>query len=656
MRGGGWAPPHAQQGGAGKSLAGVSGARHPVIERERLLARIESSPADVVAIIAGPGYGKSTLLASLARRDPRPVIWLSLDVRDDDPTIMLSDLAFAIDRSHAIEPALLERLTTSPAAQLVARVRELSRHIMSLGVPGLVVIDDVHLVTNPLALDIVHSLIGQRPEGWTIALASRTEPDISLPRLRAAGRLLKLGDIDLAMDESETTQFVQGLMPSLGEESISLIWRRTEGWPVAIYLATLSIRDRADPDRAASRFGGDDRLITDYVRDELLRKLSSRDLRFMMRTSILEDLEPALCDAVTRTTGSARFLERLSRTNPLVSPLVDQPGCYRYHQLFREVLLAELTSNEPGMLPELRGRAMRWSEAHGRMDDAVHFAQSSGDTHEAARIVSSLVRTYIGTGRLETVGRMLAWFDDDASSVYPPLALSQGFYHLFAGDVDPVRWLRIAETSGFEGPMADGSGPFQAGVAVLRAALCIDGPDQMAADLVLASPLGEPTNDWRVFHHILAAEAALALHQTDRARAILDRVVEFAGPTHNTGHLMALSQLAAIAVEEGQWDEASRQIGRAQHLRRSLGLGENMLAPLMFAVSALILAHQGAPDLAARELVEAQKLRILSSVAIPLIVIRSRVTMARAYLSLSDVGGARTVLAEARGCSRTDRT
>ena len=215
----GYAPRRAfarEQGGAGKSLAGVSGARHAVIERERLLARIESSTADVVAIIAGPGYGKSTLLASFARRDPRPVIWLSLDVRDDDPTIMLSDLAFAIDRSHAIEPALLERLTTSPAAQLVARVRELSHHIRSLGVPGLVVIDDLHLVTNPLGLQIVHTLIGHKPEGWTIALASRTEPDISLPRLRAAGRLLRLGDTDLAMDESETTQFVRSLMPSLG--------------------------------------------------------------------------------------------------------------------------------------------------------------------------------------------------------------------------------------------------------------------------------------------------------------------------------------------------------------------------------------------------------------------------------------------------------
>ena len=418
---------------------------------------------------------------------------------------------------------------------------------------------------------------------------------------------------------------------------------------MAIYLATLSIRDRADPDWAASRFGGDDRLITDYVRDELLRKLSSRDLRFMMRTSILEDLEPALCDAVTRTTGSARFLERLSRTNPLVSPLLDQPGwaidttssserCPRRtrKQRTRPAPRAARASDavvrsSPTIGRRSALRAVVWRHSRSRSDRVriapdLHRDRTSGDRGPHA----GLVRRRRGVG-------------------LSPLALSQGFYHLFAGDVDPVRWLRIAETSGFEGPMADGSGPFEAGVAILRAALCIDGPDQMAADLVLASPLGEPTNDWRVFHHILAAEAALALHQTDRARAILDTVVEFAGPTHNTGHLMALSQLAAIAVEEGQWDEASRQIGRAQSLQRSLGLGENMLAPLMFAVSALILAHQGDPDLAARELVEAQKVRILSSVAIPHIVIRSRVMMARAYLSLSDVGGARTVIAEARG-------
>jgi LuxR family maltose regulon positive regulatory protein len=124
--------------------------------------------------------------------------------------------------------------------------------------------------------------------------------------------------------------------------------------------------------------------------------------------------------------------------------------------------------------------------------------------------------------------------------------------------------------------------------------------------------------------------------------------VDFAGPAQVGGHVMALSELAAIAAEDGTWDEASDWISRARSLATSQGLGDIILQPLMFAVSALVLARQGEPDLARKELIEAQKLRATSSFAIPSFSIRGRLMMARAYLALSDIDGARTALAEAR--------
>jgi LuxR family transcriptional regulator, maltose regulon positive regulatory protein len=111
---------------------------------------------------------------------------------------------------------------------------------------------------------------------------------------------------------------------------------------------------------------------------------------------------------------------------------------------------------------------------------------------------------------------------------------------------------------------------------------------------------------------------------------------------------MALSELAAIAAEAEAWDEASRLAGRARSVATSHGLGDIGLQPLMFAVSALVLARAGEPDLANRELIEAQKLRSTSSFAMPSFSIRGRLMMARAYLAVSAVDGARTVLAEAR--------
>ena len=85
-----------------------------------------------------------------------------------------------------------------------------------------------------------------------------------------------------------------------------------------------------------------------------------------------------------------------------------------------------------------------------------------------------------------------------------------------------------------------------------------------------------------------------------------------------------------------------------QEVATGYGLGDILLQPLMFAVSALVLTRQSQPDLARKALVEAQKLRVNSSFAIPSASIRARSMMARAYLALSDVEGARTILAEAR--------
>jgi LuxR family maltose regulon positive regulatory protein len=160
------------------------------VPRERLLRRIETSGAGVIAVIAGPGYGKTTLLRELAQRDPRPVAWLPLDGRDDDPAVLLADLAFAIDQIAPLDHALLLRLTRSGSRVPTTRMRELTRSME--GVAALIVLDDVHHLKSHDALDIISALIEHIPLGSTVALASREVPDLSLPRLRTTGRLLEL--------------------------------------------------------------------------------------------------------------------------------------------------------------------------------------------------------------------------------------------------------------------------------------------------------------------------------------------------------------------------------------------------------------------------------------------------------------------------------
>ena len=136
-----------------------------------------------------------------------------------------------------------------------------------------------------------------------------------------------------------------------GPADVARLFRRAEGWPVAIYLAGLSLRGQRDAGRAVARFAGDDRLVVDYVRDDFLAGLSRRKLEFLTRTSVLDTLAGPVCDAVLERSGSAQVLRELARSNTLLVPLDRSDGAYRYHPLFAEMLEAELRHREPESEP-----------------------------------------------------------------------------------------------------------------------------------------------------------------------------------------------------------------------------------------------------------------------------------------------------------------
>ena len=180
-----------------------------------------------------------------------------------------------------------------------------------------------------------------------MALGSRGDPPLHLGRLRAQGKLLELRAPELAMAETEGAQLFAEAGLTLDAAEVHTLVSRTEGWPVGLYLASLALRDQADVGRAVANFAGDDRIVTDYVRDELLSQLSPARIRFLMRTSVLDRLSGPLCDAVLERSGSSNELRAMSRANLLLVPLDRTDEWYRYHTLLLDTLRDELHRREP---------------------------------------------------------------------------------------------------------------------------------------------------------------------------------------------------------------------------------------------------------------------------------------------------------------------
>ena len=187
----------------------------------------------------------------------------------------------------------------------------------------MLVLDDLHHLRSPEAQDVVMAIADAMPYGSQLVAAGRREPDLPIRRLRAHGRLFDLRARDLVMTRARGGDDVEpgGGRPRARRRARLL--ERTEGWPAGLYLAALSVHGHHDVHRAVARFGGDDRLLADYVRDRALGPMDDEQLAFLERRRCSTSC-PARC--ATRSciaSGSGNLLRDMSRSNVLVVPLDD---------------------------------------------------------------------------------------------------------------------------------------------------------------------------------------------------------------------------------------------------------------------------------------------------------------------------------------------
>jgi LuxR family transcriptional regulator, maltose regulon positive regulatory protein len=341
---------------------------------------------------------------------------------------------------------------------------------------------------------------------------------------------------------------------------VAELLRRTEGWPVALYLAALSIKTRHVGHGGGIGFGGRDRLLVDYLRSVLLSRLSPAEVRFLTRTAALDRLSGPLCDAVLGTTGSAEVLASLERANLLVVPLDDQREWYRYHQLFRELLRGQLARHEPALVPQLTRRAAQWCGDHGLPEAAIDYAMDAGDADLVARGVEQVAVPVYRSGRLATVRRWFDWFDDRGLvEQYPTVAVVGAWVQALGGHAAAAeRWADAAERGSYEGILPDGSASIDGWRALLRAKLCRHGVKQMQADAELALALIPVGSLWRGPAQLLLGISVLLAGDLVVADGVLAEAVEVA---EDTGATMAaavgLAERAIVAMHRQDWPARS---------------------------------------------------------------------------------------------------
>ena len=366
--------------------------RPGTVRRSSLIERLgRADPAPIVSVVAPAGYGKTTLLSQWAERNGQAFAWVAVDEGDNDPKVLLSYVAEALDAVEPIDERVFEALASPVSSVAGSVVPRLGKAFSLMTSPLVLVLDDVHILGNSECRAALSVLADHVPPGSRLALAGRVEPPLRIARLRAEGKIIEIGPDDLSLTCDEASSLLRSVDLPLAEDDVAELHERTEGWAAGLYLAALYLREGGSLATAAVSFGGDDRLVSEYMKAEFLSRISRRQRAFLTRTAVLERMSGPLCEAVLDTGGSAAILADLAGSNLLLVPLDRRGQWYRYHHLFRDMLLAELHRREPGLMPVLRRRAARWCLDNGMPEAALEYCMAAGDVDGAARLAGQLM-------------------------------------------------------------------------------------------------------------------------------------------------------------------------------------------------------------------------------------------------------------------------
>jgi LuxR family maltose regulon positive regulatory protein len=619
--------------------------RDGLVPRGALVAVVAGAEHTRLTMLSAPaGSGKTTLLQQwhLAAAPGQPFAWLSLEPGDNDPVRFWTCVIEALRTVAPGVGARAEGALRSPGVSLEEVVVPLLVNELS-ELPGRVVLvlDDLHAVADEHIHRSLVALVERLPATVHLAVATRADPPWPLlPRLRARDQLVEIRSSQMRFTRDEAGSYLASLGLELPAEQIADIQQRTEGWAAGLQLAGLSLRERPDGERPGAALTGDNRQIGDYLGAEVLDRVAPEERRFLLRTSILERMSGALCDAVIDGDGSHARLAELDRRNLFVIALDSHRLWYRYHPLFADLLRARLELEEPGTAAELHRRAAAWLAREGQIAEAIAHAIAARDERATAELVAAHWLTFFNRGWLMTVR---GWLDAMAPATLAAdreLWLARAWTSMDLGELDEVgawlerapagdEWLEVlralrlfklgdvvgaAGAAGAAVRSHDDAGSFWRTVAAIVTGVPAYWRGRYAeARPTLADAAAIATDSGNALAHQYAL-GYLALDAADHdgpqaARHLLAETATDEGEPQVGEHFTAMIghlALGRAAELEGHLDEAERELARAGELsRRGAGIVEQTAAALAHA---RVLAALERRDTARARLAQARAL------------------------------------------------
>jgi LuxR family maltose regulon positive regulatory protein len=407
--------------------------------RERLIKSMtEGMYGRLTTVCAPAGFGKTTLITQWLHQNGLRTAWISLDDTDND---LIRFWRYITQSLIAACPTqLTERLSQLvpllPSLTVNTFIDAMINELCALTEPLVFVLDDYHKINQQRIHDSLSYFIDYVPEHIHIIIASRNEIPFSTSKWTARGERNSINIVQLQFTMEETQSFYHKVAPlPLTDHHIEKLFQQTEGWITGLQLVSISLRSSSNFDQYIHDFNGYHRNIAEYLFEEVLTQLPSQLNSFLLQTSVLERMDTAVCNAVTRSTDSVEILEKLQALNLFVIPLDDHNTWFRYHHLFSDFLRNTVKRSYPARWLESNQAASEHFASRGLTDKAIDHAILGEDFLNAAALLDQCATDMLNRGELST---LVQWFEAIAphTELSSNLSLLHAFMLVVTGQTD----------------------------------------------------------------------------------------------------------------------------------------------------------------------------------------------------------------------------
>jgi LuxR family maltose regulon positive regulatory protein len=365
-----------------------------IVHRAELYEKLNIGLSRKLILISAPaGFGKTTVVSDWIDQNKIPAAWLSLDNGDNDPVAFLSYIISGIQGIQKDFGGSSLKLLNSPDKPGYESISNLLiNEILNINQDFILVLDDFHLIRSSEVIQLVAYLLEHIPGNIHLVILTRSDPALSVSRLRSQNQLVELRSSDLSFSANDiSVLFNKKLKLGLSIDDVYSLETKTEGWVAGLQLTALSMQGREDISEFIRDLKGDNRYIMDYLMEEVLKIQPDEIKEFLLQTSIMEQMSAPLCNAVLNRYDSQSILETLEKTNMFVIPMDDDRNWYRYHHLFADLLKQRFRAQDKLAVTETHNKVCDWFEQHKMFDFAIGHALAVQNYYKCIQLIGEVV-------------------------------------------------------------------------------------------------------------------------------------------------------------------------------------------------------------------------------------------------------------------------